>query len=68
MALGICGSLWRTRRQVRLLCSWARHLTGRPIFMWKTGDPDTSGVATPKRVQIYRSKHSDTIRFFGNGG
>ena len=22
--------MWRTSRQVRLLCSWARHLTGRP--------------------------------------
>ena len=28
-----------TSRQVRLLCPWARHLTGRPTFMWNTGDP-----------------------------
>ena len=33
------GRLWRTSRQVRLLCPWARHLTGRPTFMWKTGGP-----------------------------
>ena len=29
LALGIYGRLWRTSRQVRLLCPWARHLTGR---------------------------------------
>ena len=28
--------------------------------MWKTGDPDTSKIATPKRVGTYRPKHSDT--------
>ena len=39
LALGIYGRLWRTSRQVRLLCPWARHLTGRPTFMWKTGGP-----------------------------
>ena len=30
---------------------------GRPIFMWKTGDPE---MATPKRVRTYSPKHSDT--------
>ena len=39
LALGIYGRLWRTSRQVRLLCPWARHLTGCPTFMWKTGGP-----------------------------
>ena len=39
LALGIYGRLWRTSRQVCLLCPWARHLMGRPAFMWKTGDP-----------------------------
>ena len=34
----------------------ARHITGRPIFMWKTGDPE---MATPKRVRTHRPKHSD---------
>ena len=29
LALGIYGRLWRTSRQVRLLCPWARHLKGR---------------------------------------
>ena len=51
--------LWevlRTSRQVRLLCPWARHLTGRPTFMWKTGDPE---MATLKRVRTHRPKHSD---------
>ena len=52
----------------RLLCPWARHLKGLPTFMWKTGDPDTSEIATPKRVRTYRPKHSDTIRFLVNGG
>ena len=56
MALGIYGRLWRTSRQVRLLCPWARHLMGRPTFMWKTGDPE---MATPKRVLTHRPKHSD---------
>ena len=32
-------------------------LTGRPTFMWKTGDPE---MATPKRVRTHRPKHSDT--------
>ena len=32
-------------------------LNGRPTFMWKTGDPE---MATPKRVQTHRPKHSDT--------
>ena len=40
-----------------LLCPWARHLTRRPTFMWKTGDPE---MATPKRVRTFRPKHSDT--------
>ena len=57
LALGIYGRLWRTSRQVRLLCPWAKHLTGRPTFMWKTGDPE---MVTPKRVRTYRPKHSDT--------
>ena len=43
-----CGG---TSRQVRLLCPWARHLTGRPTFMSKTGDPE---MATPKRVREWR--------------
>ena len=55
-------------RQVRLLCPLARHLTGRPTFMWKTGDPDNSEIATPKRVRTFRPKHGDTIRFLVNGG
>ena len=50
--------LWRTSRQVRLLCHWAKHLTGRPAFMWKTGDPE---ISTPKRVRTYRPKHSYTL-------
>ena len=58
--LGIYGRLWRASRQARLLCPWARHLMGRPTFMWKTGDPET---ATPKRVRTYRPKHSDTSLF-----
>ena len=51
--------LWRLgkiSRQVRLLRPWARHLTGRPTFMWKTSDPE---IAT-KRVRTHRPKHSDT--------
>ena len=34
--------LWEVvenKPQVRLLCPWARHLTGCPTFMWKTGGP-----------------------------
>ena len=47
---------------------WARHLTGRPTFIWKTDGPDTSEIATLKRVRICRSKHSDTVGFLVNGG
>ena len=39
-----------------------------PIFMWKTGGPDTSLMATPKRVWTFRPNYSDTIRFLVNGG
>ena len=60
------GRLWKTSRQIRLLCPWARHLMGRPTFMWKTGGPDTSEIATPKRVRTYRPKHYDTICFLGS--
>ena len=36
--------------------------------MWKTGGPDTSEIATAKRVRTYREKYTDTIRFLVNGG
>ena len=36
--------------------------------MWKTGGPDSSEMATPKRVRTSRPKYSGTIRFFVNGG
>ena len=62
------GRLWRTSRQVRLLCPWARHLTGRPTFMWKTGDPDISQMAIAKRVPTFHPKYSNTIGFLVNGG
>ena len=38
------------------------------VFMWKTDGPDTSKMATPKRVRTSRPKYSDTIRFLVNGG
>ena len=37
-------------------------------FLWKTGGPDTSQMATPKQVWTLRPKYSDTIRFLVNGG
>ena len=39
-----------------------------PAFMWKTGGPDASEIATPKRVRTYHPKHSDAIRFLVDGG
>ena len=39
-----------------------------PAFMWKTGGPDISEMATPKRVRTSRPKYSDTMRFLVNGG
>ena len=51
------GRLWRTSRQVRLLCPWASHLRGHPTFTSETGNPE---IETPKRVRTYRPKHSDT--------
>ena len=68
LALGIYERLWRTSRQACLVCLWARHLTGRPAFMWKTGGPVISEMATPKRVRTSRPKYSDRIRFLVNGG
>ena len=61
--LAFMGRLWKSNRQVHLLCPWARHLTGRPTFIWKTGDPDTSEVATLKRVRTYRPKHAMKFAF-----
>ena len=40
-----------------LVVSLGKALNGTPTFMWKTGDPE---MATPKRVQTNRPKHSDT--------
>ena len=51
-----------------LVVSVARHLTGRPIFMRETGGPDTSEMATPKRVRTSSPKYSNTICFLVNGG
>ena len=36
--------------------------------MWKTGGPDSSEIATPKRVRTNRPKHSDTICCLVDGG
>ena len=36
--------------------------------MWKTGGPDTSEMATPKRLRTSSSKYTNTIRFLVNGG
>ena len=41
-----------------------RHLFS--AFMWKTGGPSASGMATPKQVRTFRPKYSDTIRFLEN--
>ena len=49
-------AVWGTSRQVRLLCPWARHLTGCPTFMWKTSGPE---ITTPK-CGLTIQKHSDT--------
>ena len=46
-------------------CPWARHLTRRPTFMYKTGDPE---MATPKRVRTHRPKNIAIHRFLVNGG
>ena len=36
--------------------------------MWKIDDPETSEIASPKRVRTYHPKHSNTIRFLVYGG
>ena len=59
------GEVVENKPASRLLCPWARHFTGRPAFMWKTGAPDTT--ETPKRVRTSCPKYSDTIRFLVNG-
>ena len=47
LTLSITGTVWRTSRQVRLLCHWERHLAGFPHF----GVVDR-WLATPKRARI----------------
>ena len=54
--------------QARLLYPWARHLMGCPAFIWKTGAPNTTEMATPKGVRTFRQKYSNTNRFLVNGG
>ena len=39
-----------------------------PTFIWKTGGPDTTKMATLKRVRTSRPKYSLKIRFLVNGG
>ena len=46
-----------------LVGPWARHLTGNLTFMWKTGGPDSSEIATPKQERAYRPKHSVGNKF-----
>ena len=47
LTLSIKGTVWRTSRQVYLLCRWERHLAGFPhlglVDRW---------LATPKRARI----------------
>ena len=49
LTLGIIGTVWRTSRQVYLLCRWERHLAGflhlGVVDRW---------LATPKRARIAR--------------
>ena len=47
LTLSIKGTVWRTSRQVYLLCRWERHLAGFPHL----GEVD-SWLATPKRARI----------------
>ena len=62
LALGILGGLWRTSRQVRLLCPWARHLTVRPRLhvedRWpkhlKNGNSQAS-ANVPSEIERYNS-------------
>ena len=43
-------------------------LRDAPAFMWKLGGPDTSKMATPKRVRTFCPKYSNTICFLVNRG
>ena len=51
-----------------LIVSLGKVLDRTPAFMWKTGIPDTTETATPKRVRRSRPKYSNTICFLVNGG
>ena len=50
--MGGCGR----QPEISLILSLGKALNGSPTFMWKTGAPDTSEKATPKRVRTYRPK------------
>ena len=60
---GGCETSW----QVRLLCPWARHLTGRPHLYVEDSGTDTTKMATPTPVQMSRPKYSNKTRFLVNG-
>ena len=49
-----------------LVVSFGKALDASP-FMWKAGGPDTSEMATPKRVRTSHPKNNDTMRFLVNG-
>ena len=54
-----------------LVASLGKALNGTlPILCenLRSGDPETSEVATPKSTETSRPKYSDTIRFLVNGG
>ena len=51
-----------------LVVSLGKALNGTLHLYVKDRCPDTSEIATPKRVRTSSPKYSDTIRFLVNGG
>ena len=55
-------------RQVRLLCPWTRHLTGRPHLYVEDRWPRHIANGNSQTSADVQSTYSNTIRFFVNGG
>ena len=63
------GEVMKNKPASSLVVSLGNALNGTPpIYMWKTGGPETSEMTTPKRVRMSCPRFSDTICFLLRGG
>ena len=59
---GVCGE----QADKFACCAIGQGTKREAFFMWKTDGPDSSQMATPKRVRTFRPKYRNTICFLAN--